>query len=240
METMLSGESALWAACRSGDAAARERLIEGHLVYARTLAARMYAGRIDHDLEFEDYLQFATIGLIESVDRYDPDLGAQFRTFASHRINGAILNGIENMSEKRVQISTRKRIESDRRDSAAAALTGSGLDVFQKLAEVAVSLAMGFFLEQPESYENLDAHPHVNLYSSLEMQQLQKRVQDLVHNLPQKEKMVVKYHYLNQVPFSEIAEIMGLTKGRVSQIHTNALALLRKATKSVRTADVAW
>lgn len=237
---MLSGESALWAACRSGDAAARERLIETHLVYARTLAARMYAGRIDHDLEFEDYLQFATIGLIESVDRYEPGLGAQFRTFAGHRINGAILDGIEHMSEKRVQVSTSKRVEADRRDSAAAALTVKGLDVFQQLADVAISLAFGFFLEQPESYDHHEAHTHANLYSNLEMQQLQQRMQDLVRNLPPKERMVVKYHYMNQVPFSEIAEIMGLTKGRVSQIHSNALLLLRKAMNSVRTADVAW
>jgi RNA polymerase sigma factor for flagellar operon FliA len=236
----VSGEQALWTAARAGDAQARARLIEGFLPFARIMAAKLYAARIDHDVEFEDYLQYATVGMIESVDRFDPAFGAQFKTFAAHRIQGAVSNGLEHSSEKRQQVATRKRLQAERRDSAAAALDGNAGDLFQQLADVAVGLALGFVLDGAqdlaEAEEAVPAHP----YGAIEMAQLRTRMQALVSTLPQRERMVIKYHYLNQVPFHQIADSMGITKGRVSQIHHNALALLRKAMGSVLACDAAW
>jgi RNA polymerase sigma factor for flagellar operon FliA len=235
----ISGEQALWAAARAGDAQARARLIEGFLPFARIMAAKLYAARIDHDVEFEDYLQYATIGMIESVDRFDPAFGAQFKTFAAHRIQGAVSNGLEQLSEKRQQVATRKRLLAERRDNAGAALDPGG-DLFQQLADVAVGLALGFVLDgagdAAEPEEPVPAHP----YGAIEMAQLRTRLQALLSTLPQRERLVIKYHYLNQVPFNQIADSMGITKGRVSQIHHNALALLRKAMGSVRACDAAW
>ena len=236
----VSEEQALWASARAGDGQARARLIEGFLPFARIMAAKLYAARIDHDVDFEDYLQYATIGMIESVDRFDPAFGAQFKTFAAHRIQGAVSNGLEQLSEKRQQVATRKRLQTERRDNAAAALDVDGGDLFQQLADAAVGLALGFVLdgaaEPMDDEEAAPAHP----YGAIEMAQLRSRLQGLVGGLPQRERLVIKYHYLNQVPFNQIADNMGITKGRVSQIHHNALALLRKAMGSVRACDAAW
>lgn len=236
----VSEEQALWAAARAGDAQARARLIEGFLPFARIMAAKLYAARIDHDVEFEDYLQYATVGLIESVDRFDPAFGAQFKTFAAHRIQGAVSNGLEHQSEKREQVATRRRLLAERRDGAAAALDAGAGDLFQQLADVAVGLALGFVLDGASDPAELDEPAPAHPYGAIEMDQLRARLQALVASLPQRERLVIKYHYLNQVPFNQIADNMGITKGRVSQIHHNALALLRKAMGSVRTCDAAW
>lgn len=236
----LADELALWLAAGSGDASARERLIEAYLPFARMLAAKLFAGRIDHDLEFAEYLQFATIGLIEAVDRFEPSRAIQFKTFSSHRINGAVLSGIERLSEKRAQISARGSITADRRDSAKATLDPGNQDVFQQLAEVAIGLALGYVLDDPAIYRNGERATTENQYAGLELQQLRNSVSALVNSLPQREKMVIKYHYLNHIPFNTIADIMGVTKGRVSQIHRHALELLRETIKSVKACDVAW
>jgi RNA polymerase sigma factor for flagellar operon FliA len=236
----LADEPALWTTARSGGAGAREGLIEAYLPFARMLAAKVFAGRIDSDLEFNEYLQFGTIGLIEAVDRFDPARGNQFKTFAAHRITGAILNGIDNMSEKRTQVSTRRRMQAERRESARDTLDDGTKDVFQQLAEVAIGLALGYVLDDPVVYHHADALMPEHQYASLEMDQLRGKMQALVAALPQRERMVIKYHYLNQVPFSTVAETMGLTKGRVSQIHSNALFLLRRAANAVKSCDVAW
>jgi RNA polymerase sigma factor for flagellar operon FliA len=234
-------EPALWAAARAGQRPARERLIEAYLPFVRVMAAKVYAGRIDSDLEFNEYLQFGTIGLIESVDRFDPALGIGFKTFAAHRINGAILSGLETLSEKRVQISTRKRLQIERRDSARAALADSGTkDLFQQLAEVAIGLALGYILDNPVTYQHEDATVAEHQYAGLEMEQLRHRMQGLIGTLPQRERMVIKYHYLNQFPFTQIADTMGITKGRVSQLHRSALDLLRASMRAVSACDVAW
>jgi RNA polymerase sigma factor FliA len=236
----LPGESALWKAVRDGNHAARERLIEGYLPYARMLAAKLFAGRTEDDQEFAEYLQFATVGLIEAADRFEPEREILFKTFASHRINGAILNGLEHMSEKREQISTRKRLAAERRDSAKVVLDHEDKDLFQQLAEIAVGLALGYVLDDPAA--SLYDEPSVpdNQYAGLELRQLREKLRSLVECLPQREKLVIKYHYLNQVPFNVIAETLGITKGRVSQIHHRALEMLHDKMKSAKACDVAW
>src|SRR5207247_5117094 len=94
-------EAALWRQLRAtSDAQAREKLLALHLPYARTLAATFYARRFHDEIEFGDYLQFASVGLLEALDRYDPGRGVQFRTFAARRMQGAILNGLEKLTEK--------------------------------------------------------------------------------------------------------------------------------------------
>lgn len=236
----LAEEATLWASARAGEDAARARLIEAYLPFARILAARLYAARIDYDVEFDDYLQYATVGLIESVDRFDPGFGVLFKTFAAHRIQGAVSNGLEQSSEKRVQVSTRKRLLAERRDAAAAVLGGDAADLFQQLADVAVGLALGYVLENPAEERLADADDTPQGYGALEMAQLRSRLESLVSALPQRERLVIKYHYLNHTPFNVIADTMGLTKGRISQIHRNALDLLRKAMRSVQACDVAW
>lgn len=72
-------EAVLWRHWREqGDAQARETLIRLHTPYARILAAKLYAGRYHDEVEFDDYFQFACVGLLESIDRYDPQYGATF------------------------------------------------------------------------------------------------------------------------------------------------------------------
>lgn len=236
----LPDEAALWTSARTGHDAARQRLIESYLPFARMIAAQVYAGRRDHDLEFDEYMQFGTIGLIEATDRFDPTQGVLFKTFASHRIKGAILSGIENLSEKRVQVSTRQRLMVERRDSARANLNPSTDDLFQQLADMAIGLALGYLLDNPVVYQHDEGIVPENQYTGIEMQQLRSRMESLVTGLPQRERMVIKYHYMNQLPFTQIADTMGLTKGRVSQLHRSGLEMLRVALKGVKACDVAW
>lgn len=238
--TPLPDEAVLWASARAGSRAARERLIEAYLPFVRTLAAHVYAGRYDHDLEFDEYMQFGTIGLIESADRFDPGMGVLFKTFAGHRIKGAILSGIENLSEKRVQVSSRQRLLAERRESARTNLDKQPKDLFQQLADMAIGLALGYLLDNPVVYQHDESVVSTNQYSNVEMRQLSNRMEALVGNLPSRERMVIKYHYMNQLPFNEIAETMGMSKGRVSQLHRHGLELLRVSLKAVKACDVAW
>ncbi|WP_374357318.1 sigma-70 family RNA polymerase sigma factor, partial [Chitinimonas sp.] len=195
----LADEPALWASLRAGEQAARSRLIEAYLPFARMLAAKQYAGRIGDDLEFAEYLQSATVGLLEAVERYDPARGALFKAYAVLRIQGAMLNNLEQATEKRSQITTRQRLKAERRDSVKDALNDHDKDLFHQLADVAISLALGFMVDEADSYRHPDAmaSPH---YSSIELAQLRRSMKSLVDQLPERERLVIKYHYFNQMP----------------------------------------
>jgi RNA polymerase sigma factor FliA len=227
----------------------RVRLAEHYAPFARKLAARIYGRRIARELEFGDFAQFAYVGLIEAIDRYDPNRGAQFETYAGYRIEGAVLNGIQSLSEKQRQISARRRTLDDRTTSLAGiglaeALPDAGPsanDAMKHLAEVAVGLALGFMLEDfsVQSAASIDPatgtvlhrpEPTMpdNAYSRIEAQQLKQRIAALVQQLPDQERKVIYRHYFQRQKFEEVADILQLTKGRVSQLHRNALSKLRQ------------
>jgi RNA polymerase sigma factor for flagellar operon FliA len=229
-------ERRLWSAWREQrDAAARERLVHLHLDFARILAAKLYARRPTDDVEFAEYFQLASVGLLEAVDRYDPTLGASFRTYASHRIQGAVLSGLEALTERARQVALKRRLEQERLQSlkeAGDAGEARGGDAFRRLAAVAVGLALGFMLEDVGLFRHEDALSGDNAYGNVELRQLLRRLQKLVSELPEREAKIIRHHYFQQVPFDEIAQQMSLTKGRVSQLHKRALQALRAGLES--------
>lgn len=214
------------------DESARQRLVTHYGGFARILAARAFSNRFSLELEFDDYLQFAMLGLLEAVDRFDPARGVPFEAYASRRINGAVLSGVETLSEKQAQISARSQARKDRARSLArdgAPDAGPPADPLQRLADIAVGLALGVMLEGATVYVNGDPSDSAGTpYDRVEIAELRARLRRLVDQLPEQERRVLHHHYYQQVPFDEIAREAGLTKGRISQIHHAALRRLRQ------------
>ncbi len=214
---------------RSRDAGTRAALAEHYLGFARVMAGKLFAGRTVAGLEFDDYLQLARVGLLESIDRYDLGQGAKFETYAALRIQGAILDGIRSYSELQEQVAARKRIVAARVDSLGQK-TPDGDDVeatFAHLAEVAIGLAVGFVLEGTGMYHAPGDAVLDEMYAAVELRQLQQRAAALVRQLPQRQREVLTLHYLQQLSFTEVAARLYLSRGRVSQLHQEGLAELR-------------
>ena len=219
-----------WRAAQSGPS--RDALVAHYTELVRILAAKTYKQRFCEELEYADYVQFGMIGLLEAIDRYEVSLGYKFETFATHRIQGAILSGVETLSEKQQQIAMRHRLRSERVKSLAkagnGAVTGSASPALQKLADVAVGLAIGFMLEGSGLYLEGEPASGNTPYEQVELAHLKRRMAHLVDRLSPQERKVIRSHYFQQVRFDQIAESMGLTKGRISQIHHAALGRLRE------------
>lgn len=219
---------ALWAAWNEQPGPAlREQLIEFYLPFARMLAAKSYARRTYMELEFMDYLQSASVGLLEAIDRFNPARGVSFETFASVRIKGAILSGIETLSEKQEQVSARKRM-IDSRVQTLDQESANRDDVFSHLADLAIGLALGFVLEDTGMmYAELEPQVPDTTYHAVEMKQMQQRLHQMLATLPDNEKRVLTYHYLQHLGFDEVAQILQVGKSRVSQLHKQGLLRLR-------------
>jgi RNA polymerase sigma factor FliA len=209
------------------DAAARERLVEHYMPLARIIAAKLYGMRIDDSSTFDDYLQFARIGLIESVDRYDTARSASFETYSSYRIRGAILNGIQQASEAASQRTFWRARAQARLESLAENLrTPIEQASLRELADVTLDLALGLILDAVEQI--VDEDPRANPYAVTELVHFARRIQDLLEQLPARERDIVRSHYFEQVEFQELADRYGVTKGRISQLHARALERLRE------------
>lgn len=213
------------------DIGLRNQLVESHLELARTVAAVLYRHRGGLEVEFADYLQFATLGLIESVDRFDVERGVSFASFASIRMRGAVLNCLSGLSEQYQQIDLRKRLRQERVDSLRRP-DGASRDLFSGLADMAVGLALSQLLEgsglMQASGEMAPSYQR-EFYDATQQRQLRETLERLVQSLPEQERRVVRYHYFQNIGFTEIAALLGLSKGRISQIHRHALLQLRQA-----------
>lgn len=211
----------------------RDRLVTRYLPYARAIAARMYSRRGGQDFEFDDYLQYASLGLMECVDRYQPGLGASFKTYATTRMTGAILNGLEKLTERQQQVAIQRRLalQEDRAASLSEMEEGeeSAENLFRRLAAVGVGVALGVLLEGSGliEWQSPDNPNGFGAYEQVELKQLRDRVIALVSALPERERHIVRAHYMQDIPFQDIAAEMGVTKGRISQLHKRALDMLR-------------
>lgn len=235
-----AAELSLWRRLRQpgGDEAARAQLLALHLPYARTIAAVVFGKRYHDEIEFGDYHQYASVGLLEAMDRFDPERGTQFRTFAARRMQGAILNGIERLTEKQQQISARRRARAEQLEAVkelAAQSAGSpdggssrSPEQLQKfMVEVGVGLALAWMLEGTAMVEDPGGSETIPFYRSAELRQLRERLAQLVEALPAAERAVIRSHYVQGLPFDQVALMLNLTKGRISQIHKQALGRLR-------------
>lgn len=169
------------------------------------MAQSHFASRPGDEIEFSDCLQSAIVGLVESADRFNPDHGVQFMTFAAYRMKGALIDGLERMTELHQQRAAARREEHPPEQLLSHGLEGTGM------------------FRTGEPSEN------VPFYRKVEEQQFRDRMFGLVVKLPPQERKVVQGHYFQQRRFDEIAQAMGLTKGRISQIHSRALSRLRES-----------
>ena len=104
---MLSHEAQLWLRLRdSADPTARNELLAMHAPYARDVADAYYARRMHDEIALADYLQLACLGLVEAVDRFDPDVGVIFKTFAARRMHGAIVDGVKRLTDLQQQLAS--------------------------------------------------------------------------------------------------------------------------------------
>jgi RNA polymerase sigma factor for flagellar operon FliA len=238
---VLAGEWRLWASwCQSGDEAARNEIVLHYLSYARALAAQIYGRRMHDEFEFDEYVQLATVGLMEAVNRFDPSRNVLFKTFATRRIVGSVLSGLSNLSERQQQAGVRRRIATERLESIRTELAAAERpeDLLRALTEIGVGLALGLMLEGTGMIANEGAALPDNAYSRLELRQFQKQVSRYVEQLLPREQDVIRRHYFHGIAFGEIAMELGLTKGRISQLHHQGLAHLRKLIRQEHRCDL--
>lgn len=235
-------EAALWRRLRiEGAAECRERLFAQYQGLARALARRFGRSAGLAPSTFGDLEQAAYQGLLQAIDRFDPTRNVPFSAFARMRITGAVRDNAALLSEQGALSDFRRRRNRDRMqsisgDSDDGAKAASGQSALDRLADVAVELALALMLDQQERGSgDDDLHGSSdNAFDSLAWRQMLGKLADHIGELPEAEQRVIRQHYEQEMLFGEIATMLGVSKGRVSQLHKSALQRLRKKMRTVR------
>lgn len=218
---MDASEARLWGRWTGeGDTSAREALILLHAKWARLVARDVFVRVRSRNTEWREFTQNATLGLIEALDSFDPARGVEFRSFARHRVRGAVFNGLRQLWHRGAAVQS--PVDADRTES----LIDDGTDPLESFVSWTIGSSIGYLLDVTSLPEA--ASVPQGPYAVVESDQRAELLRRLIELLPEREGMVMTMHYFQHVSFVEIAGFLGVTKGRVSQLHKQGIARLRE------------
>lgn len=217
------------------DAAAqqgREQAILAHMPLVKQIAASIFNLRSFDGVPFEEYVQFGAEGLMQAYDRFDPEQGVRFETYARHRIRGAIINGLERSTEVNQQVSTLRKMAQERIDSLLAAgepeEEHNGSDALARLVDISLGLAIAYMLEDTALFCPDHSLQHWDDgANNLSYKQLQQKLHDAFSCLTDSEQGVIDQHYFQHQSFDWIAQHLSLSKSRIAQLHRQAIRKMR-------------
>ena len=224
-----------------------QEMVNSSLPGVRFLANRM-ASRLPAHVDVEDLIQVGLIGLLQSADRFDPGRGVKFQTYANRRIEGAMLDYLRSLDWRPRSVRRRSR-EFDQAVAAAEQRLGESASEEDLARELGVSASeldqwildsassgewyAGSFPEQDSDDGPRDllaelADAADSPEETVEKEQMHRVVAEAVDNLPAKEQLVISLYYYEHRTMKEIGGVLDVKQGRVSQLHSQAIARLRK------------
>ncbi|MBX8532895.1 sigma-70 family RNA polymerase sigma factor [Pseudomonas cichorii] len=222
-------EHVLWCDWLDGKTdSSRSRLFFFYSRWLRMITGLLYS-RYPHPLaEWGDYVNLASIGLLQAIDRFNPLLSTRFQSYAEPYVKGNVLKGLS------CYVSDQRRYYRERLESISVAEDGQMESNLEQVASVAIGLAFGLFLESGI----VDQEPRDNNPLSLyEVERDSDTLNECVKLLSANERQVIEGHYHQYLSFTEISELLGVSKSRVSQLHAQALKSIRMSHERLMAGD---
>ncbi|HEY6424764.1 MAG TPA: FliA/WhiG family RNA polymerase sigma factor [Pseudonocardiaceae bacterium] len=241
-----AGIVALWRAYgQDRDAALRDRLVLHYAPLVKYVAGRVGTGLPAH-VDIADLVQSGVFGLWDAIDRFEPERGLKFETFAMQRIRGAILDELRAQDWVPRSVRSRAREVERALERLEARLQRSASD-----AEVAVELGITV-VELRELYaqlqltsvvaldelmtvrrggaslaETLPDHTVAEPGAVVDWFESRRLLTEAVSQLTDRDRIVVCLYYFENLTLAEIGRVLGVTESRVCQLHTRAVLRLR-------------
>ncbi|MDX2494457.1 MAG: FliA/WhiG family RNA polymerase sigma factor [Desulfuromusa sp.] len=226
--------------------AEREKMIESHLSLVDFLVDRMMS-QVPAFVSRDDIRSAALMGLMDASNRFDPRRGVLFKTFAERRIRGAVFDEVRRMDwfsrslrEKQSRLSKvtdslGKKLGRAPEDPELAEELDMSLDNFREL-QLQVSqlgtISLNESLDNDEDsgktfIDNLEDSKQASVQERMEANELTGELAGYLEQLSEKERLVVALLYYEELSQKEISEVLELSEGRISQLHSQALGKLK-------------
>ena len=213
--------------------------IKEHLPLVKRIAHQI-CSRLPPNVEVDDLIQEGLTGLLDALTRYEPQANLNFEVYARTRIRGAIydacrkndilprnqrdeLEGLEKVTRKLEQ--NLGRHPTEREIAAGAEMS---IDAYFAIMANMVHLMPLDDLSDDLLPSDTDASDPMR---AVAMAQLAERIASILEGLPENEQLVFALHYQEDLSYREIAQVMNITPGRISQIHTQGMIRIRAKLK---------
>lgn len=224
----------------------REKMIENHLSLVDFLVDRMMT-QVPGFVSRDEIRSAALMGLLDAANRFDPRRGVLFKTFAERRIRGAVFDEVRRMDwfsrtmrEKQSRLAKAtdalgKKLGREPEDAELAEAMELSLDDFHEMKLQVSQLGYVSLHEKLDDsddsgksfIDNLEDTGQTSVQEKMEASELTKELAGYLELLSEKERLVIALLYYEELSQKEIAEVLELTEGRISQLHSQALGKLK-------------
>jgi RNA polymerase sigma factor FliA len=241
-----AGIVALWQAFEQHrDATLRDRLVLHYAPLVKYVAGRVGTGLPAH-VDIADLVQSGVFGLWDAIDRFEPERGLKFETYAMQRIRGAILDELraQDWVPRSVRSRAREveraleRLESRLQRSATDAEVAVELGVsvadlrelyaqLQLTSVIALDELMAVGRGGTSIAETLPDDATQEPGALIDSVESRRLLAEAVSQLTDRDRVVVSLYYFENLTLAEIGRVLGVTESRVCQLHTRAVLRLR-------------
>src|SRR5437764_1771462 len=222
----------------------RDALINETLPLIKHVVHRV-ATRLPVNIEMRDLINAGVLGLLDAIDKFEPERNVKFKTYAEVRIRGAILDSLRNLDWaprslrkkskdlEKTYAELSQKLRRPSTDEEVSEAMGENIEDFHALVDQLHGLTIGSFenLSDSEDSENyINYYPDDGSndpYAKFETNELTALLAGAIEELPEKERLVLSLYYYEEFTMKEIGALLGVNESRVSQIHTKATLRLR-------------
>lgn len=243
---------------QEGDREAREQLILHYVQLVKYVVGRLglrASGVADED----DLVNYGIIGLIQAIERYDPDRDVKFETYARLRIKGQVLDSLQrfDLLPRSARRRTRRiraaitelrqrlgRMPTD--DEVAEHLDLTSEQYYAALADSTVAILSLDRRRWTDGegksrslYESLEDTSLPAPTEHLEARDMHASLAAAIRQLPERQQLLLSLYYNDGLTMKEVGEVLGVSESRISQIHAKAILTLQSLLEQKAEGDVA-
>ncbi len=231
--------------------AIRDKLIVQYIYLTRYVVGRIKVN-IPQSFSYEDVVSYGVEGLIDAIERFAPNKGAKFETYALVRIKGSIIDKVR--SQDFLPRSVRRKIkqihavtEKLRQQLGRTPTTAEIADFFdtepdkiEKILAQDVNISSiydkkGTAEDSVEIIDSIADEKHQTPDEMMEKKDSKNELEHALKRLPEREKMLLVLYYQQNMTLKEIGEIINVSESRVCQLHSQAIMKLRNILSAKRT-----
>lgn len=236
------------------DNSAANLLIENYM-YLVNFQVERIASNLPSNVSKEDLKSFGLLGLFDALKKFEPDRNLKFDTYASFRVKGAIIDGLRKEDwlprslrdkSKRVEAAVQQLEQRLQRSPTAEEVAAeTGLDTGEVETIIKDSLFANIWSLEEKPKDSADGSKEGIGYlieddsavppdENLLKQELQQELAEGIQLLNENEQLVISLFYQEELTFTEVGHILGLTTSRISQIHKKAIFKLRNSLEKMQ------
>ena len=223
---------------QSGDIAVRNDIVLKNMGLVRSCAMSMRNMYVKFG-DVDDVVNEGVLALMDAIESYDESHGAKFETYASLRIRGAIIDYIRKQdwvprNVRKFAVALDKAYGllynlKGRAPTTAELAEHLGMDeqkLLRRMSECACTITLSFEellyednFNEPQSTDTGDA--------DILREESSEVIAKAIDELRERERQVITLYYYKNMKYSDIAKALGVSEGRICQIHTKAVLELK-------------